>query len=173
MVEVSAANGYHQAARELSQAGTIRDLVDLLSHDGQDTFLKTNERLARASVATAVIWLFFTAAVLLYSPAASFQAMLQTEREVCTIAFVLLLISNISRFLPLFYREHVVTKRKSIFKNGFIVAALTVQVIAMCACGLMAFFPTPVFCRPYLGGSSLSNPMGRVGSPRFSSHIFI
>ena len=131
--------------REHTQANAVRALVDLISRDAENSFDETDRRLIKASLLTFIVWFCLTGFVLAYSPKDSFERVSGTEREVCSIAFVLLLVSNISRLFPLLYHDNLLTtSRQHFFKNGFVVSALTIQTIAMVACGLMAFFPTPI-----------------------------
>jgi hypothetical protein len=140
-------------SRAKTQANTVRGLVDLLKKDGDEHIEKTNQRLFYASVVTVLIWLFLTGAVLFFSPKESYTLSLKQDRDICSMAFILLLVSNISRLLPLVYKDRVISMNPhranvNVLNNGFIFAALTVQSVAMFACGMMAFFPTPVFIDP-------------------------
>jgi hypothetical protein len=142
-------------SRANTQANTVRGLVDLLKKDGDEHIQKTNQRLFYASAVTVIIWLFLTGAVLFFSPRESYTRNLPQDRDICSMAFILLLISNISRLLPLVYKDRVISMdphranvNVNVLNNGFIFAALTVQSVAMVACGMMAYFPTPVLIDP-------------------------
>ncbi|CAB9497222.1 expressed unknown protein [Seminavis robusta] len=134
-------------------------LWELLDHEGLTDFGSTNARLIKASKVTMCIWAVLTTSVYLFSPSHVFERASSLESQVCTVAFCLLLMSNVSRFLPLFYADSVFANRgmngttaqlsfTKMGESGFLVAAFTVQFIAMVACGLMAFFPTPILIDP-------------------------
>ena len=128
---------------------TVRGFADLLAAEGKENFQHTDKRLIKASLVTIALWAFFTGSSLLFAPPESFTMISGTEYNVCALAFVVLLLANISRFLPCIYRDRVVYKDNTNFlSSGFMVAALTVQGIAMIANGTMAFFPTPVLIDP-------------------------
>ena len=133
----------------------VRSLLDMLHEDEDQCFQQTNVRLVRASIGTFIVWSFTMACVLLLSTKESYNRVSGVEKDVSTIAFILMLMSNISRLLPLLYRNRVLhqgqPRQKSIWTNGFFVASFTVQGIAMVANGLMAFFPTPVVVDPITG----------------------
>lgn len=129
-------------------------LWELLDQEGLTDFATTHARLILASKVTLCIWATMTTAVFVWSPEEAFQQAGALERQVCTVAFILLLMSNVSRFLPLFYTGGIRgnnAQAKTLTNSGFLVTAFTVQFIAMVACGLMAFFPTPVFIDPITG----------------------
>jgi hypothetical protein len=97
-------------SRAKTQANTVRGLVDLLKKNGDEHIEETNQRLFYASVATVMVWLFLTGAVLFFSPKESYTLNLKQDRDICSMAFILLLVSNISRLLPLVYKDRVISR---------------------------------------------------------------
>jgi hypothetical protein len=134
------------------RSDSAQRLLDLIRMDDEESLRKTDIRLIRASVATFVVWFCSTCTALLYAPADSFERSSGAEQDIFSICFFLLLLSNVTRFVPLMYRDLTVAgndrRRTNIVYNGFFACAMTVQGVSMVANGLLAFIPTPVLIDP-------------------------
>ena len=125
---------------------TLRNLLDLVQRD-DESLRETHTRLIQASLLTTLLWAICTGAVLWWSPPSSYSRAMDVERDVCSLAFLLLILANVARFLPLVYRDYHVNRSEvglKMIENGFFVTSFTVQGISAVANGLMAYFPTPV-----------------------------
>jgi hypothetical protein len=127
-------------------------LVSLMAHDDDRLIKRSDERLRWASAVTIEIWLLLSGAVMAYAPKDSFQYLEGTEKFVAVLAFTVMLLANLSRMVPLLYRDHVVLKqRHSFWKNGVFIGAFTSQFISMSTHAYMAFYKVPVVYDPVTG----------------------
>lgn len=99
------------------------------------------------SIAGLAIYATLLFLVFRFAPVESFEEPEGVEKNAHVLSLILLFVTNGSRFVPL-----VLTEDSFDFvKTGFWMGTLTIQVIAISANILMAFFPTPVMIDPITG----------------------
>lgn len=101
-----------------------------------------NRALKQAACVTLLGWLVLLICVYRFAPQDSFERLSGVELSACYLAFSLVLVSNVTRVVPLIH------SRGTRAFSGVILASITVQFVAFSTDFLMAFIETPVVIDP-------------------------
>ncbi len=94
-----------------------------------------------------LLWLFNTTAAYVLAPADSFELLEGIELDANIVVFLILIVTNASRFGPLLMERDEVPIKES----GILFGCLAVQVMTLISVSLMILFPTPVLIEPVTG----------------------
>ena len=117
----------------------------LFSASYHDSLARTDRYFKIGAAVTPSIWALLVYSVFRYAPPESFECLTGVERFASVLAFAVLLVSNMSRIIPL-----VVRNKEGAF-SGIILGSISIQTIALLTDAQMAFFPTPVMVDPVTG----------------------
>ena len=95
--------------------------------------------LNQGAFAGFIIWITLVFVVFYASPPESYEYLEGHELKANLLLFVLLFVTNGSRLLPLFFKEH-----SQFMNTGAMTGSFTIQGIALASCGIMICLPTPV-----------------------------
>jgi signal transduction histidine kinase len=95
--------------------------------------------LTQGSQAGFLIWITLMCLVFYFAPPDSYEYCEGAELNANVLVFVLLLVTNGSKLLPMYFNEST-----KFMKTGAMIGSCTVQGIALTSVGMMIFFPTPV-----------------------------
>jgi hypothetical protein len=121
----------------LSLPGSYYSFGGPSSNDGVG---KVGKIFRQGALIGFMIWVFNLFVVFRYSPAEIYEAPHGIEQNTHILSFILLLVTNGSRILPLAIRD----SNLDFAKNGVLVGTFAVQCIALVSNILLSFFPTPV-----------------------------
>ena len=119
---------------------------NLLPRSYHESVSETDRSFRMAAGVALVIWTSLLYVVLTYAPRESFVELDPIERMCTIMATAALAVSNLSRIAPLIWR-----RRANAF-SGIIVAACTIQFIAVATNAIMLAVPTPVLIDPVTRG---------------------
>jgi len=102
------------------------------------TLQSVNKILKLSAVAVFITWISLVSLVYIFTPQEYFRPSTTTEKRVLSVAISVLLISIVTKCLPLFLKGWANAS------SGVMVGALTVQVIAILTDLLMLYHPIPV-----------------------------
>ena len=105
----------------------------------QDDIQRVGHFLRMGSLAGFLLWLSLLALVHYIAPPDSYELLEGPERNANILVFILLLVTNGSRLLPLLFRD-----KSHFIKTGAMVGSCTIQLIALTSVAIMATLPTPV-----------------------------
>jgi signal transduction histidine kinase len=120
----------------------------MLEWDVVDEGLSKVETLfQRASLVGFGMWLVLLFAVFRFAPVTSFEEPAGLEKSIHFVTAIIILVTNGSRIIPLFFRDFSF----GFFKSGFLIATMSVQAIAIGSNLVLALIPTPVMVDHHTG----------------------
>jgi signal transduction histidine kinase len=103
--------------------------------------------LRRGAMVGILLWVFNITVFHLLAPAESFELLEGMELNACIMVFLILFVTNGSRFGPLLLERDEVPIKES----GILFGCCAVQGIALTSLSLLILFPTPVLIEPVTG----------------------